>query len=131
MPFETPYLIPADVCVPKLRSNSAHPLSSIKTCHYQAQLLETCTPYGAGVPLYLPHSRVRAAYKAAPTAANADGIAGLIEKSNNANIPTIPSEIVKAVSIEPIINFTSFDLTGTFSTSLSIIILRLPVLYWP
>lgn len=77
------------------------------------------------------HSRVPAAYKAAPTAANADGMAGLIEKPNNANIPTIPSEIAKAVRIEPIINFARFDLTGTFSTSLSIIILGILVLYWP
>jgi hypothetical protein len=38
-----PYLIAADVCVPKLHGNSAHPLSSIKTYHYQAQLIEICT----------------------------------------------------------------------------------------
>ena len=37
------YLIPADVCVPKLRSNSAQPLSSIKFCHYKTQLIEECT----------------------------------------------------------------------------------------
>jgi len=35
-----PYLIPADVCAPKLRINSAQPLSSIKTCYYQARLNE-------------------------------------------------------------------------------------------
>ena len=28
--------------------------SSIKTCHYQAQLIEKCTPYGAGVHLKPP-----------------------------------------------------------------------------
>jgi len=36
--------------------DSSHPLSSIKTYHYQAQLIEKGTPYGtspygAGVPL--------------------------------------------------------------------------------
>jgi len=36
-------------CVSKLRSNSAHPLSSIKTCHYQARLTEKCA-----VPLQFP-----------------------------------------------------------------------------
>jgi len=39
-----PYLIPADVCVPKLRSNSVQPLSSIKTYHYQAQLKRESSP---------------------------------------------------------------------------------------
>jgi len=35
-----PSLIPADLCAPKLRNNSAHPPYSIKTCHYQAQFIE-------------------------------------------------------------------------------------------
>ena len=34
------YFIPADVCIPKFRSNSAQPRSSVKTCHYQAQLIK-------------------------------------------------------------------------------------------
>jgi hypothetical protein len=47
----TGYLIPADVYVPKLRSDSARPLCSVKTYHCQAQRIEKCTPYGAGVHL--------------------------------------------------------------------------------
>jgi len=37
-------------------------------------------------------------------------------------MPTIPREIVKAVSIDPMINYPNSDLTGTFSTSFSMII---------
>jgi len=38
-----PYIFPNDKCAPKLCSNSAKPLSSIKTYHYQTQLIEKCT----------------------------------------------------------------------------------------
>jgi hypothetical protein len=33
------------------RSNSAQPLFLFQTYHYQAQLIEKYTPYGAGVPV--------------------------------------------------------------------------------
>jgi hypothetical protein len=39
-----PRLIQVDVCIPKFHSNSANPLSFIKTCHYQAQVIEKRTP---------------------------------------------------------------------------------------
>jgi hypothetical protein len=61
-------------------------------------------------------------YAAAPTAANADGIPGFSEKLSSFNIPTIPNEITDAVAIEPITNFVKCELTGSFSTSLSMII---------
>ena len=54
--------------------------------------------------------RVTPAYMAPPTTPSTAGTAGLIEKLNSINIPTIPRAIIKAVRIEPAINFMKFDL---------------------
>ena len=62
----TKHKIPADICVPKLRSNSAHPLSSIKTCHYQAQLIEKCTPNFPNIPIIPKGRRVTLACHLCP-----------------------------------------------------------------
>lgn len=66
-----------------------------------------------------------AACAAAPITATTDGMMGFMGKSNMLNTPTIPSEMIKAVRSEPNITLPDFDLTGIFSTSLSIIILEL------
>ena len=46
-------LIPADVCGPEVRDtlNPSRDTQYDIRIHYQAQLIENCTPYGAGVRL--------------------------------------------------------------------------------